>query len=133
MHDAGNRSSPVPCSCLREPVRRLVAFGSLSFGALVALLLILSVATAGPASAAKAIPTGVVGPGATGNDAAPQWSFTVDPADTAECSLVLSTDPDAFLPCTSPFQSRLAADGPYRFAVREVPSEGAPGTPVSAP
>ena len=133
MHDAGNRSSPVPCSCLREPVRRLVAFGSLSFGALVALLLILSVATAGPASAAKAIPTGVVGPGATGNDAAPQWFFTVDPADTAECSLVLSTDPDAFLPCTSPFQSRLAADGPYRFAVREVPSEGAPGTPVSAP
>lgn len=50
---------------------------------------------------------------------APQFTFTANEKATYECSLVLTSQPDAFAPCSSPKQYTGLADGSqYRFLVK---------------
>lgn len=50
---------------------------------------------------------------------APQFTFTANEKATYECSLVLTSQPDAFTPCTSPKQYTGLTDGSqYRFLVK---------------
>ena len=71
------------------------------------------------------------GPAALGNDASPVFTFsTSEPADTS-CSLVLTTAPDSFAPCTSPQAFTDLPDGRYRFAVKATDPAGNTSLTVS--
>ncbi|MCU1595427.1 MAG: Cable pili-associated 22 kDa adhesin protein [Frankiales bacterium] len=94
-----------------------------------AVLLALTVASTGAvvvaSSAYAAAPAlSVTPPTSPDNDLTPSWQFDELPATSYECSLELATSTPSFAPCTSPFVGSLtgggAADGTYRFAVREV-------------
>ena len=71
------------------------------------------------------------GPAALGNDASPVFTYsTSEPADTS-CSLVHTTAPDSFAPCTSPQAFTDLPDGRYRFAVKATDPAGNTSLTVS--
>lgn len=93
-----------------------------------ALLLLTALATTGlataadPAAAAPPPPAITSSPPGVDRNAAPTWTFaTVTVGAVPECSLVPSTSPAVFGPCTSDtsYVGSLSANGTYTFAVRE--------------
>ncbi|HSH62448.1 MAG TPA: Ig-like domain-containing protein, partial [Acidimicrobiales bacterium] len=82
-----------------------------------------------------AAPSITAGPGPTGNDANPAWSFTGEPGAAFECQLSSgATVISAFAACTSPHSYDLSAqsDGTYSFSVRQRDSAGNVSAPATS-
>ncbi len=74
-------------------------------------------------------------PGAVGNDPTPEWSFTVDAGELAECRLERGAAAVSdWQPCASPasYDLNTEPDGAYRFLVRARDAAGNPGAPAQS-
>ncbi|MDP8976476.1 MAG: SMP-30/gluconolactonase/LRE family protein, partial [Actinomycetota bacterium] len=82
-----------------------------------------------------AAPAITSGPGPTGNDANPAWSFTGEGGATFECQLTSGAKVvSAFAPCSSPKSYDLTAEGDatYTFSVRQRDAAGNTSAPATS-